>query len=789
MGNDKVAIIGMAGRFPKADSVEEFWNNLLDGKDCITRGNPLVTEEDGYSCIHGFGKMDDIYAFDNEFFDISSRDARRMEPQERILLECAYHALEDAGYAFHEYEGKIGIICGSQENEYYLKDRFENKHGNRLLIETEKFLNSGISLTGRISYKLNLTGPSIVINTACSTSLTAVQLAADMLRNGKADLMLAGGTNVSIDQESYVHIEGMSAKDGVVRPFDKESSGFVPGSGTGVVVLKNYETALQDGDRIYAVVKGGAVGNDGNRKAGYTAPSVQGEYEVIQEALGLSEVTTKDVGYIETHGTATVLGDSIELRALERAYENGNINGSIPIGSLKGNYGHLNSSAGIASVIKTCLILKEQVIPPSIHYETGNEEIQNSKRFYVNTEKQDFKEREQKIENAGISSFGIGGMNTHVILGAVREENEKTVTDREELIVYSTKNKSMKREYKEALETYLQGQQVNRGRISYTSILRREAYSYGGYLLCGKDGVQEPIATGQKKVILQIYAGMETNAFKTEMSDRLPGFTEAYEMALMMLEADNTEQEMEKQQHSYLCAFAKVLENMGFEFSQMSGSQLGKEAIETARKLGETKNASEHTVINENVDFCIYLGDGDFAGSLLEKDSYYVLKLDKKDTTWSLFLQYLGIQWMKKKPLNWKNLFFREQLKVCHMPSYPFQKTVHKLNFSISQPKKQENEADEVDCDKVCGIFKEESLEEEITADTVLTDIDMDSMMILIVKSKIEETFHCTITIEELYTCETVRDVMELIQKKHKKAWEEEVREHYDDIEELFEDL
>jgi len=316
-----IAVVGMAGRFPKADFASEFWENLLEGRDCITRQIPIVTEEEGYSCVQAYGKMEGIYEFDHTFFDIGSADADLMEPQERLLLECAYHALEDAGYAGSTQRGKVGIICGAQENEYYLKNRFEQKNNNRLMIENQKFLNSGVSLAGRIAFKLNLTGPCMIVNTACSTSLTAVHLAADMIQSGQADMMLAGGANVSIQQENYVHMEGMSSKDGVVRPFDAHSSGFVPGSGLGLVVLKSYEQAVKDKDNIYAVILGGAVGNDGNRKIGYTAPSVQGECEVIQEALEKAGLTENEVDYIETHGTATVLGDCVEIRALKKVFE------------------------------------------------------------------------------------------------------------------------------------------------------------------------------------------------------------------------------------------------------------------------------------------------------------------------------------------------------------------------------------------------------------------------------------------------------------------------------------
>lgn len=425
-----IAVIGMAGRFPKADSVDEFWENLIEGKDCITRKEPLVTVREGYETVNAFGAINTPFHFDNDFFGITSAEALNMEPQERVLLECTYHALEDAGYMPDDYDGKIGIVCGAQENEYYYKDRFENKKKNLLLVEAEKFMNSGSALTGRISYKLNLTGPSVIVSTTCATSLTAVHMAVKMLQNQEADLMLAGGANITLNQESYVAMEGAVSKEGVVRPFDKDGTGLVPGNAVAVVVLKKLEDAVRDGDDIYAVVKGSAIGNDGSRKIGFTAPSVKGQLEVIKKAIETAGIDETDMDYIETHGTATPLGDAVEIRALHGVYQDKVPKKSLAIGSVKGNCGHMNCSAGIAGFIKGALILKYGVIPPSIHHKNDNEEITEQSPLYVCSELTELSQKEGS-HYVGVSSFGLGGINAHMILGSYEEGEKKEKESKE----------------------------------------------------------------------------------------------------------------------------------------------------------------------------------------------------------------------------------------------------------------------------------------------------------------------------------------------------------------------
>ncbi len=413
-----VAIIGMAGRFPKSENINDFWDNLVNARDCITRSDTLYGREGAVEFVHAYGKLDNIYSFDNALFHISDAEAEAMEPQERQLLECSYLALQDAGYASEDRKETTGIICGAPENEYYLVNRFYGEKKNAIEAQNEKFHHSGGALAGRIAYKLNLTGPAIKIDTACSTSLSSVILAADMINMGYADMMIAGGSNIDIRQDGYVHIEGMSSEDGVVRPFDKNSTGMVPGNGVGAVILKKYEAAIRDKDYIYAVIKGGYICNDGKDKIGYTAPCVTGEVRAIEGALHRAGTDRDNIDYIETHGTATVLGDAIELKGIKRVFQRSGDN-RLPVGSLKGNFGHLNMAAGIASVIKGCLMLERQLIPPSINNSEPNSEISDKEHIFIPKEP-----IRKEIKNIGISSFGLGGMNSHMILSRCEENGD-----------------------------------------------------------------------------------------------------------------------------------------------------------------------------------------------------------------------------------------------------------------------------------------------------------------------------------------------------------------------------
>ncbi|MDF2801027.1 MAG: hypothetical protein K0S61_930 [Anaerocolumna sp.] len=422
--SEDVAVIGMACRFPDAENIEIFWENILNGResiqffedeDLINSGIPReLFEKENY--IRAKGYLEGAEYFDSKLFDYSDKEAQMMDPQIRMLHQCTYEVLENAGYNSYEYEGKIALYAGSGSNLLWMT-KFSNSQNDIIEAFEAMTYNEKDFLTTRIAYKLNLKGPILNIQTACSTSLVAIHQAAKLVISGEADMAVAGGVCISYPRkEGYLWHEGMIfSKDGHCRPFSKDSGGTVPGNGCGVVLLKTLKKALEDKDHIYAVIKGSAVNNDGIDKIGYTAPSIKGQCEVIKTALKNSRTEPEEICFMEAHGTATSLGDPIEVEALKQAW-NTKKKGYCALGAVKANLGHLDAAAGVAGFIKTVLVLDKKEIPPMINFNQPNEmlDLSNSP-FYINTEIKKLYKHQEKLK-AAVSSFGIGGTNAHIIL-------------------------------------------------------------------------------------------------------------------------------------------------------------------------------------------------------------------------------------------------------------------------------------------------------------------------------------------------------------------------------------
>ncbi len=424
----QVAIIGMAGRFPHAADVETFWGNLAAGQESISffsaeellaaGVSPALLAQPGY--VRAKGVLEGADTFDAGFFGLSPREAELMDPQHRVFLECAWEALESAGYDPRAFPGRIGVFAGASLNTYLLFNLLANRGTVEALgMYQTQLANDKDFLSTRVSYKLGLKGPSLTVQTACSTSLVAVHLACQSLLSGECDIALAGGVSVNVPlRNGYLHEKGgILSPDGHCRPFDAAAGGTVIGNGVALVVLRRLADAREQGDLVDAVIIGSAVNNDGSLKAGYTAPSVEGQAEVIAEALGMAGISPEAVGYLEAHGTGTALGDPIEMAALTRAYREGTEErGFCAIGSVKSNVGHLDAAAGVTALIKTTLALKHEAIPPTLHFERPNPELAlESSPFFVNTACRPWT-RGGEPRRAGVSSFGIGGTNAHVVL-------------------------------------------------------------------------------------------------------------------------------------------------------------------------------------------------------------------------------------------------------------------------------------------------------------------------------------------------------------------------------------
>jgi acyl transferase domain-containing protein/acyl carrier protein len=418
---EAIAIVGLSGRFPGAADLDAFWRNLRDGVESIATFtdeelaqagvDPALAARPDY--VRRAGVVDGIERFDARFFGFSPREAELLDPQQRLFLEEAWKALEDAGIDPGRPPGRIGVFAGAGLAFYLL----DHVHPHRESLGEAGAYQAAVAndkdfLATRVSYKLDLRGPSLTVQTACSTSLVAVCLACQSLMNGECDAALAGGATLRLPQRAgYVHVEeGILSPDGHCRAFDAEAAGTVPGSGVGVVVLKRRSDALAASDPIRAVIRGWALNNDGGGKAGYTAPRAGGQAEVIQEALALAEVEPATVGYVEAHGTGTRLGDPIEVSALRQAFGDA---GACLLGSVKTNVGHLDSAAGVAGLIKTVLALQHRQIPPTLHSSRPSPEIDFGP-FRVADRLTEW--RSEGPRRAGVSSFGIGGTNAHVVL-------------------------------------------------------------------------------------------------------------------------------------------------------------------------------------------------------------------------------------------------------------------------------------------------------------------------------------------------------------------------------------
>ncbi len=461
-----IAIIGMAGRFPKANNIHEYWENLKNGRECFTQlndeqiiasgVNPDLLKDPDYVKVSPI--LDNYDKFDAHFFGYTPREVSMMDPQQRLFLECCWEAFEDAGYNPHAYEEPVGVFGGCAINSYMV---FSGVHKH---FYTE-FLPSVVGndnsfLANRVSYQLNLNGPAVTVQTACSSSLVSVHLSIQSILNGECTMALAGGVAVWVPHEAgHLHKEGnIFTKDGHCRAFDAKATGTIFGNGAGVVLLKRLDDAIRDDDNIYAVIKGSAINNDGAMKTDYTAPSVDGQSKVVVEALANAGVSADDISYVETHGTGTFIGDPIEIRALSKAYRAfTDRKGYCGIGSVKPNIGHLDAGAGAAGLIKTVMALKHKMIPPSINFDEPNPAIDfKNSPFYVNNSLKKWESEDGSPLLAGVTSLGMGGTNAHVILQEAPAIEKPIVEDQWPLLItYSAKKESALDDYSEKLAVFL----------------------------------------------------------------------------------------------------------------------------------------------------------------------------------------------------------------------------------------------------------------------------------------------------------------------------------------------
>jgi thioester reductase-like protein len=491
-----IAIIGMSGRFPGAKNLKEYWENLSNGvesthfftdEELLEEGVALSFLQDP-AYIKAKPMIADVDMFDASFFGYTPKEAEILDPQQRIFLECAWEALESAGYIGDQaVKDRTAVFAGVGDTTYLLYHLLPNEElVNDVGFLTLKFTNDKDYLSTRVSYKLNLKGPSLTVQTACSTSLVAVHLACQSLLTGESDLALAGASSITFPHREgmYYQAGGITSPDGRCRAFDESAKGTIFGDGVGVVAIKRYSDAVADGDYIHAVIRGSAVNNDGFDKIGYTAPSVKGQVAVIREALAVSGVEPEMIEYIETHGTGTPLGDPIEMAALREVFApNTSKEKIITIGAVKTNFGHLNTAAGMAGLIKTVLAIQNGIIPPTLHYRKPNKElyIENSP-FEINTQPKQWVSAD--LRRAGVSAFGVGGTNAHIVVEEAREGKSQATRAEDYLLVWSAKTREALQETSANLIRTLKAQQDRLAEIAYTLQVGRIEYEHRAAIRC-----------------------------------------------------------------------------------------------------------------------------------------------------------------------------------------------------------------------------------------------------------------------------------------------------------------
>jgi polyketide synthase PksJ len=513
LSGEPIAIIGYSGAFSGCNSVDEFWEKLLNGEESVSHLTQEECAKLGVSdelikqnnYIASMGLLDERACFDSGFWGMSPRESELLDPQTRRFIEHSWHALEKSGYAQARHQLTIGLFAGAGNIGYLTKNIMSNQGDEQPLFESYLLGNKDF-MASRVAYHLNLKGPVLNLYTACSTSLVSVIEACKELSSQNCDMALAGGITLQLpEQFGYAYEEGgISSKDGHCRTFDSAASGTVSGSGVGVVVLKRLSAAQRDNDTILSVIRGYGLNNDGNQKVGYTAPSVQGQRDCILAAQHMAGLSSNEIDYVETHGTATELGDSIEIKALNEAFQSnsqGEREWPCVLGAVKANVGHTDAAAGMAGLLKVCKMLESKVIPPQIHFDELNPHLAFDKVPFAIQAEPKVWDATASPRRAGVSSFGIGGTNTHIILEEAPERklSEPLLENHSHhLLTLSAKTEASLQSIKAKLAKYLEAHpEALLSDIVYTLNARREAFSYRYALIC--DDEKQVIDTLQEE--------------------------------------------------------------------------------------------------------------------------------------------------------------------------------------------------------------------------------------------------------------------------------------------------
>ncbi|MDT9691508.1 beta-ketoacyl synthase N-terminal-like domain-containing protein [Streptomyces sp. P9(2023)] len=548
-----IAVVGMAGRFPGAADIDEFWAGLAAGTDSITRETPYVlpggaADGSDLTYVPSRGRLDGAEWFDADYFGYSAKEAFLIDPQHRVFLECSVAALEDAGQDPDRFPGAIGVYGGSTETQY--AQALSAQRG-QLPGVTEDDIVLGTSpdfLVARTSERLGLRGPAVAVQSACATALVAIHTAGRGLLAGDCDLALAGGVAVHVPPKKIVWTgpDGTLAPDGVCRAFDARGQGTVASNGVGVVVLKRLSDALADGDHIRAVLRGSAVSNDGSARIGFTAPSVAGQATAVREAQLAAGTDARTITYVEAHGTATPLGDPIEVAALTQAFRaDTDERGFCSLGSVKTNIGHADAAAGAAGFIKTVLALGHRQIPPSLHFTEANPQIDfAASPFRVARELQDWTPADGTARRAGVSSFAVGGVNAHLVLEEAPRRPAQASERRAQLLVHSARTGSALRGRLDRFASHLAGQESpSYADMAWTLQTGRREHAHRAFAVAvtgagvgvGDGTAQEPVvatALPRERPVAFLFPGRVGPAEAWRLHTTEPAFRQAFDAVL-----------------------------------------------------------------------------------------------------------------------------------------------------------------------------------------------------------------------------------------------------------------
>lgn len=683
-----VAVIGMAGRFAGAGDVAQYWKNLLDGVDSVSRPDQDRAAQDDQpesgpvadgGFVRAVGKVSDIDLFGADHFRVPPAEAITMDPQQRVLLEVAAEAMDDAGYS-GDRDCIVGVFVGCGENLYFRDfmaptDTGAGRRGDvHVTMANEKDF-----LAPRLAFKLSLTGPAITVQTGCATALSAVSLACASLAAGDCDIALAGAVSLLLpDVDGYIYNErGILSADGRCRAFDAAASGTVPSSGAGIVVLKRDDDAQADRDNRRAVIRGWAVNNDGGSRAGFAAPNVDGQEAVIRAALARAGFTPGQVGYVESHGTGTAIGDSVEFEALRRVFAgDGRPPGSITLGAAKSNIGHADAAAGIAGLIKAIVAVESGTLPGTAHFRTPNPELDmGSTPFVVTAETRPWQTEGQRI--AGVSSFGLGGSNAHVIVERALTVPAATTMRPRSVLALSARTEDeldrMRTRLAERLETVTPTSSAELSDIAYTLAVGRGRFvrRWAAVVSSSADAVAKLRVPGEARSSTPrwslVIAG--TPGDLAEMGKRLQGAEPMVRSGLIELTGSTDLDGLPTRKAGALAAavVGRTLQRLGLDFSRV-------DAPGWARPVAEwLAGGADSASLAAALDAC--------TDAVAEKDAWHGPGQVVIGPSFDLE-EVLAAVWRAGARIDWTAYYAEEQRGRVSLPAYPF--TRHR--FWLNRP-------------------------------------------------------------------------------------------------------